>query len=123
MYDPSVAYLGAPVFYAPQAYATVPGQFRFPAAKAHIAGRGLMRTPSVRGEETPDVEHQDARRVQVHAKKQRKIQIRISCLIALAKHPIRDAECPNGGLFAGCLYIDGQESHDSSTANVYRLES
>ncbi|CAN9508831.1 unnamed protein product [Ophioblennius macclurei] len=49
VYDPSAAYLGAPVFYAPQAYATIPGQFRFPAAKAHVgAGRGVMRTPSVR---------------------------------------------------------------------------
>ncbi|XP_069016002.1 APOBEC1 complementation factor isoform X2 [Embiotoca jacksoni] len=49
VYDPSAAYLGAPVFYAPQAYATIPGQFRFPAAKAHVGGRGLVRTPSVRG--------------------------------------------------------------------------
>ncbi|XP_023125973.1 APOBEC1 complementation factor isoform X1 [Amphiprion ocellaris] len=48
VYDPSAAYLGAPVFYAPQAYATIPGQFRFPAAKAHVGGRGLVRTPSVR---------------------------------------------------------------------------
>ena len=50
VYDPSAAYLGAPVFYAPQAYAAIPGQFRFPAAKAHVGGRGLIRTPSVRGE-------------------------------------------------------------------------
>uniref|UniRef100_A0A7N6BY70 APOBEC1 complementation factor n=1 Tax=Anabas testudineus TaxID=64144 RepID=A0A7N6BY70_ANATE len=49
VYDPSTAYLGAPVFYAPQAYAAIPGQFRFPAAKAHVGGRGLIRTPSVRG--------------------------------------------------------------------------
>ncbi|XP_029933858.1 APOBEC1 complementation factor isoform X2 [Myripristis murdjan] len=49
VYDPSAAYLGAPVFYAPQAYAAIPGQFRFPGAKAHIGGRGLIRTPSVRG--------------------------------------------------------------------------
>ncbi|XP_042254261.1 APOBEC1 complementation factor isoform X4 [Thunnus maccoyii] len=48
VYDPSTAYLGAPVFYAPQAYAAIPGQFRFPAAKAHVGGRGLIRTPSVR---------------------------------------------------------------------------
>ncbi|XP_053197606.1 APOBEC1 complementation factor isoform X1 [Scomber japonicus] len=48
MYDPSAAYLGAPVFYAPQAYAAIPGQFRFPPAKAHVGGRGLIRTPSVR---------------------------------------------------------------------------
>ncbi|KAM6898088.1 APOBEC1 complementation factor isoform 2-T2 [Lycodopsis pacificus] len=49
VYDPSAAYLGPPVFYAPQAYAAIPGQFRFPAAKAHVGGRGLIRTPSVRG--------------------------------------------------------------------------
>ncbi|KAM9426266.1 APOBEC1 complementation factor isoform 2-T2 [Pholidichthys leucotaenia] len=49
VYDPSAAYLGAPVFYAPQAYTAIPAQFRFPAAKAHIGGRGLIRTPSVRG--------------------------------------------------------------------------
>ncbi|KAM3859708.1 APOBEC1 complementation factor isoform 2-T2 [Diretmus argenteus] len=49
VYDPSAAYLGAPVFYAPQAYAAIPSQFRFPAAKGHIGGRGLIRTPSVRG--------------------------------------------------------------------------
>ncbi|GLD64221.1 APOBEC1 complementation factor isoform X1, partial [Lates japonicus] len=48
VYDPSAAYLGAPVFYAPQTYAAIPGQFRFPAAKAHVGGRGLIRTPSVR---------------------------------------------------------------------------
>lgn len=51
VYDPSAAYLGPPVFYAPQAYAAIPGQFRFPAAKAHVGGRGLIRTPSVRGED------------------------------------------------------------------------
>ncbi|XP_063750088.1 APOBEC1 complementation factor isoform X2 [Eleginops maclovinus] len=50
VYDPSAAYLGPPVFYAPQTYAAIPGQFRFPAAaKAHVGGRGLIRTPSVRG--------------------------------------------------------------------------
>ncbi|XP_041939338.1 APOBEC1 complementation factor isoform X1 [Alosa sapidissima] len=48
VYDPSAAYLGAPVFYAPQAYATIPNQFRFPSAKGHVATRGLVRTPSVR---------------------------------------------------------------------------
>ncbi|XP_037134119.1 APOBEC1 complementation factor isoform X2 [Syngnathus acus] len=48
VYDPTVAYLGAPVFYAPHAYAA-PAHFRFPAAKGHVAGRGVMRTPSVRG--------------------------------------------------------------------------
>lgn len=51
MYDPSAAYLGAPVFYTPQAYTAIPAQFRFPAAKAHVGGRGLIRTPSVRGED------------------------------------------------------------------------
>lgn len=51
VYDPSAAYLGPPVFYAPQAYATIPGQFRFPPAKTHVGGRGLIRTPSVRGED------------------------------------------------------------------------
>ncbi|XP_030611615.1 APOBEC1 complementation factor isoform X3 [Archocentrus centrarchus] len=48
MYDPSAAYLGAPVFYAPQAYTAIPAQFRFPSAKTHVGGRGLIRTPSVR---------------------------------------------------------------------------
>ncbi|CAF90992.1 unnamed protein product, partial [Tetraodon nigroviridis] len=48
VYDPSAAYLGAPMFYAPQTYATMPGQFRFPLAKTHIGGRGLIRPPSVR---------------------------------------------------------------------------
>lgn len=46
VYDPSLAYLGAPVFYAPQAYA-IPAQLRLP--KAPVSGRGLVRTPSVRG--------------------------------------------------------------------------
>lgn len=49
VYDPSAAYLGAPVFYTPQAYAAIPNQFRFPSAKGHVGGRGLVRTPSVRG--------------------------------------------------------------------------
>ncbi|TKS89306.1 APOBEC1 complementation factor APOBEC1-stimulating protein [Collichthys lucidus] len=48
VYDPSAAYLGPPMFYAPQAYTAIPGQFRFPPAKAHVGGRGLIRTPSVR---------------------------------------------------------------------------
>ncbi|XP_056152853.1 APOBEC1 complementation factor [Lampris incognitus] len=47
-YDPSAAYLGAPVFYAPQPYTAIPSQFRFPGTKAHIGGRGLIRAPSVR---------------------------------------------------------------------------
>ncbi|XP_077359349.1 APOBEC1 complementation factor isoform X2 [Festucalex cinctus] len=51
VYDPTVAYLGAPVFYAPHAYAAAaaPAHFRFPPAKGHVTGRGLIRTPSVRG--------------------------------------------------------------------------
>ncbi|XP_066548988.1 APOBEC1 complementation factor isoform X2 [Amia ocellicauda] len=49
VYDPSAAYLGAPVFYAPQAYAAIPSQLRFPTAKAHLGARGVMRSPSVRG--------------------------------------------------------------------------
>ncbi|XP_067285231.1 APOBEC1 complementation factor isoform X3 [Pseudorasbora parva] len=49
MYDPSAAYLGAPIFYAPHAYTTIPNQFRFPSAKGHISTRGLVRSPSVRG--------------------------------------------------------------------------
>ncbi|XP_038847041.1 APOBEC1 complementation factor-like isoform X1 [Salvelinus namaycush] len=48
VYDPSAAYLGAPVFYAPQIYAAIPNQFRFPIAKGLVGGRGLVRTPSVR---------------------------------------------------------------------------
>uniref|UniRef100_A0A3P9JLV4 APOBEC1 complementation factor n=1 Tax=Oryzias latipes TaxID=8090 RepID=A0A3P9JLV4_ORYLA len=48
VYDPSAAYLGAPVFYAPQAYTALPNQIRFPAAKAPVGGRGLIRSPSVR---------------------------------------------------------------------------
>ncbi|XP_076856757.1 APOBEC1 complementation factor isoform X2 [Brachyhypopomus gauderio] len=49
MYDPSAAYLGAPVFYAPHAYTALPSQFRFPTAKGHVSTRGLVRSPSVRG--------------------------------------------------------------------------
>ncbi|XP_075996907.1 APOBEC1 complementation factor isoform X2 [Genypterus blacodes] len=49
VYDPSAAYLGAPVFYAPQTYAAIPSPFRLPTAKGHVGGRGLIRTPSVRG--------------------------------------------------------------------------
>ncbi|XP_068080798.1 APOBEC1 complementation factor isoform X1 [Danio rerio] len=48
MYDPSAAYLGAPIFYAPHAYATIPNQFRFPSTKGQMSTRGLVRTPSVR---------------------------------------------------------------------------
>ncbi|XP_040290725.1 APOBEC1 complementation factor isoform X2 [Bufo bufo] len=49
VYDPTTAYLGAPVFYAPPTYtATIPS-FHFPAAKGFVNNRGLIRPPSVRG--------------------------------------------------------------------------
>uniref|UniRef100_A0A8D0C1W4 APOBEC1 complementation factor n=1 Tax=Salvator merianae TaxID=96440 RepID=A0A8D0C1W4_SALMN len=48
VYDPAAAYLGAPVFYAPQAYAAIPN-LHFPAAKGHLVNRGIMRPPSIRG--------------------------------------------------------------------------
>uniref|UniRef100_A0A9J8CPF5 APOBEC1 complementation factor n=1 Tax=Cyprinus carpio carpio TaxID=630221 RepID=A0A9J8CPF5_CYPCA len=48
MYDPSTAYLGAPIFYAPHAYAAIPNQLRFPSTKGHISTRGLVHSPSVR---------------------------------------------------------------------------
>ncbi|XP_023686573.2 APOBEC1 complementation factor isoform X1 [Paramormyrops kingsleyae] len=48
VYDPTAAYLGAPVFYAPPAYAAIPNQFRFPSTKGQIGGRSLVRGPSVR---------------------------------------------------------------------------
>ncbi|XP_006630436.1 APOBEC1 complementation factor isoform X1 [Lepisosteus oculatus] len=48
VYDPTAAYLGAPVFYAPQAYAAFPSQLRFPAAKGHVGARGIVRSPSIR---------------------------------------------------------------------------
>ncbi|XP_067908602.1 APOBEC1 complementation factor isoform X5 [Heterodontus francisci] len=47
VYDPAAAYLGAPVFYAPQAYAAIPN-LRFP-NKGHFSARGMIRAPSVRG--------------------------------------------------------------------------
>ncbi|NWZ92269.1 A1CF factor, partial [Nesospiza acunhae] len=46
LYDPSTAYLGAPVFYAPQAYAAIPN-LHFPAAKG-LGSRSILRPPSVR---------------------------------------------------------------------------
>ncbi|KAI7797249.1 APOBEC1 complementation factor [Triplophysa rosa] len=48
MYDPSAAYLGAPIFYAPHSYAAIPNQFRFPGIKGPVSTRGLVRSPSVR---------------------------------------------------------------------------
>ncbi|XP_074010563.1 APOBEC1 complementation factor isoform X1 [Numenius arquata] len=46
MYDPTAAYLGAPVFYAPQAYAAIPN-LHFPAIKG-ISNRSIIRPPSIR---------------------------------------------------------------------------
>nr|XP_005495949.1 APOBEC1 complementation factor [Zonotrichia albicollis] len=46
LYDPATAYLGAPVFYAPQAYAAIPN-LHFPAAKG-LSGRSILRPPSIR---------------------------------------------------------------------------
>ncbi|XP_058666341.1 APOBEC1 complementation factor isoform X1 [Ammospiza caudacuta] len=46
LYDPATTYLGAPVFYAPQAYAAIPN-LHFPAAKG-LSGRSILRPPSVR---------------------------------------------------------------------------
>lgn len=48
IYDPTTAYLGAPVFYAPQAYAAIPS-LHFPATKGHFSNRAIIRAPSVRG--------------------------------------------------------------------------
>ncbi|XP_006023001.1 APOBEC1 complementation factor isoform X2 [Alligator sinensis] len=48
VYDPATAYLGAPVFYAPQAYAAIPN-LHFPATKGHLSSRGIIRPPSIRG--------------------------------------------------------------------------
>ncbi|XP_060624774.2 APOBEC1 complementation factor isoform X1 [Anolis sagrei] len=47
VYDPAAAYLGTPVFYAPQAYAAIPN-LHFPAVKGHLANRGTIRPPSIR---------------------------------------------------------------------------
>ncbi|XP_004583442.1 APOBEC1 complementation factor isoform X1 [Ochotona princeps] len=47
IYDPTTAYLGAPVFYAPQAYAAIPS-LHFPATKGHFSNRAIIRAPSVR---------------------------------------------------------------------------
>lgn len=48
VYDPATAYLGAPVFYAPQAYAAIPN-LHFPATKGHLTNRGIIRPSSIRG--------------------------------------------------------------------------
>ncbi|NWU39302.1 A1CF factor, partial [Hylia prasina] len=46
LYDPAAAYLGTPVFYAPQAYAAIPN-LHFPATKG-LGNRSILRPPSVR---------------------------------------------------------------------------
>ncbi|KAB1251124.1 APOBEC1 complementation factor, partial [Camelus dromedarius] len=48
VYDPTTTYLGAPVFYAPQAYTAIPSP-HFPATKGHLGNRAIIRAPSVRG--------------------------------------------------------------------------
>ncbi|XP_028914889.1 APOBEC1 complementation factor isoform X2 [Ornithorhynchus anatinus] len=48
VYDPATAYLGAPVFYAPQAYAAIPN-LHFPTTKGPPSNRGIIRAPSIRG--------------------------------------------------------------------------
>ncbi|KAK2499880.1 hypothetical protein MC885_011425 [Smutsia gigantea] len=47
VYDPTTTYLGAPVFYAPQAYPAIPS-LHFPATKGHLGNRAIIRAPSVR---------------------------------------------------------------------------
>ncbi|CAN0162691.1 unnamed protein product [Bubo scandiacus] len=46
MYDPATTYLGAPVFYAPQAYAAIPN-LHFTTTKG-ISNRSIIRPPSIR---------------------------------------------------------------------------
>nr|XP_025953211.1 APOBEC1 complementation factor isoform X1 [Dromaius novaehollandiae] len=46
VYDPATAYLGAPVFYAPQAYTALPN-LHFPATKG-LTNRSIIRPPSIR---------------------------------------------------------------------------
>ncbi|XP_021237536.1 APOBEC1 complementation factor [Numida meleagris] len=46
VYDPAATYLGAPVFYAPQAYTAIPS-LHFPATKG-LSSRNIIRPPSVR---------------------------------------------------------------------------
>ncbi|XP_068807158.1 APOBEC1 complementation factor isoform X3 [Struthio camelus] len=55
VYDPATAYLGAPVFYAPQAYAAIPN-LHFPATKG-LSNRSIIRPPSVRGMELTPMNH------------------------------------------------------------------
>ncbi|KAM9232992.1 LOW QUALITY PROTEIN: APOBEC1 complementation factor [Leptosomus discolor] len=46
VYDPATAYLGAPVFYTPQAYTAIPN-LHFPATKG-LSNRSIIRPPSIR---------------------------------------------------------------------------
>ncbi|XP_010203464.1 APOBEC1 complementation factor isoform X1 [Colius striatus] len=46
VYDPATAYLGAPVFYAPQAYTAIPN-LHFPVTKG-LSNRSIVRPPSIR---------------------------------------------------------------------------
>ncbi|XP_046799227.1 APOBEC1 complementation factor isoform X3 [Gallus gallus] len=55
VYDPAATYLGAPVFYAPQAYAAIPN-FHFPATKG-LGSRSIIRPPSIRGMELTPMNH------------------------------------------------------------------
>ncbi|XP_025896443.1 APOBEC1 complementation factor isoform X3 [Nothoprocta perdicaria] len=55
VYDPATTYLGAPVFYAPQAYAAIPN-LHFSAAKG-LANRSIIRPPSIRGMELTPMNH------------------------------------------------------------------
>ncbi|XP_040217996.1 APOBEC1 complementation factor isoform X1 [Rana temporaria] len=48
VYDPTTAYLGAPVFYAPPPYAATIPSIPFPPAKGFVSNRNLIRPPSVR---------------------------------------------------------------------------
>ncbi|XP_073452434.1 APOBEC1 complementation factor isoform X3 [Aquarana catesbeiana] len=48
VYDPTTAYLGAPVFYAPPPYAATIPSIPFPSAKGYVSNRNLIRPPSVR---------------------------------------------------------------------------
>ncbi|XP_041424416.1 APOBEC1 complementation factor L homeolog isoform X3 [Xenopus laevis] len=51
VYDPTTAYLGAPVFYAPPAYTAAIPSIQFPPVKGYVNNRSLVRPPSVRGME------------------------------------------------------------------------
>ncbi|XP_074882961.1 APOBEC1 complementation factor isoform X1 [Buteo buteo] len=55
VYDPATTYLGAPVFYAPQAYTAIPN-LHFPATKG-LSNRSIIRPPSIRGMELTPMNH------------------------------------------------------------------